>query len=188
MNGLSRKACFLFACYTCCFGFWLCAAQTHSRELEKGHCSREHMWGDVNCTEMQECKLDGLSSKDLALEGGSWQLWGTSVRSSCPWNFTPWDSALLRTREPPSPTSWLLCSLLVFPPLWLQLTCSLSYSKSCRPQFVAFLVIFFQFLSDRFWSCFLVQILERLDPVISPLELGCRLLASLWIICPGLAA
>lgn len=44
---------------------------------------------------------DGLSSKNLALEGGSWQLWG--LGSSCPWNFTPWDSAELHMLEPLSP-------------------------------------------------------------------------------------
>lgn len=32
-------------------------------------------WGDGNRTEMQECKLAGQSSKNPALEGGSWQLW-----------------------------------------------------------------------------------------------------------------
>ena len=48
---------------------------------------------------------------------------------------------------------------------------------------MAFLVAFFQFLSDRFLSHFLVQILERLDLVLTPgprKSVAGRPVDSLW--------
>lgn len=113
---------------------------------------------------------------------------------SCPWNFTPWDSALLHRGEPlfpvscQSPASRLLCSLLVCPPLGLQLWCCFSCSKPLQA-LIQLCGISCRFLSVSKWpSLVMFQILERLDLGISPLEQGCRLLASLWIICPGWVA
>lgn len=125
------------------------------------------------------------------MEGGSRQLRGTSaavVPGTSPCGTLP--CSIWGSISSPSPAGRLLCSLLVFPPLWLQPSGCFSYSKPVRPQFsfVAFLVAFFQFLSDPVLSCFPVQILERLDLVIFLLEQVCRLLASLQLICPTLSS
>lgn len=92
--------------------------------------------------------------------------------SSCPRNFT----------LHPFATGCFTLSYL--PLLWLQLTCFFSWSE-LWPQFnfVAFLVAFFQFLSEQFFSHFLVQILEILDLILPAAHSGPRMLAGLWIPC-----
>lgn len=48
---------------------------------------------------------------------------------------------------------------------------------------MAFLVAFFQFLSEQFFSHFLVQILEILDLILPAAQSSLRMLAGLWIPC-----
>lgn len=114
--------------------------------------------------------LHGLSSRNLT--------WGEGVvpSSSCP-RTSPFTPGLCLHH-------WLLHALLPSPLLWLQLTCFFSWSE-LWPQFdfVAFLVAFFQFLSEQFFLHFLVQILETLDLILPTAHSGPRLLAGLWIPC-----
>lgn len=78
-------------------------------------------WGDVHRTETQECELPGLSSKNLALEGGSRQLWGTSAAVSLELHpvglcLTPEGGASLP----------LLLLVRRFAPSWFSLPCGFS--------------------------------------------------------------
>lgn len=121
-----RKAGFLFAACVCWFGLGRAEQGSTPASLR-------------SAVSRNTCGVIGMVQKSRNAAGMGWAprtCMGGGVFLAVLGACTPWASVSLHRLEPLSPTNkQLLCSLLVFPPLWHQLTYSFLWSELLWPHF-----------------------------------------------------